>query len=37
VLLEYDGFRVDGWFGDRDRTLVTTSSPEVMVVATRPD
>lgn len=35
TLLEDVGFRIDGWFGDWDRTPVTTSSPEVIVIATR--
>jgi SAM-dependent methyltransferase len=34
TLLEEAGFRIDGWFGDWDRTPVTTSGPEVIVVAT---
>ena len=36
-MLEDGGFRVDGWFGDWDRTPVAASSPEVIVLATRPD
>jgi hypothetical protein len=35
ALLEEAGFRIDGWFGDWDRTSVTASSPEVIVVAGR--
>lgn len=34
TLLEEAGFRIDGWYGDWDRTPVTLSSPEVIVVAT---
>ena len=33
TLLVSSGFRIDGWFGDWSRTPVTTSSPEVVVVA----
>ena len=36
ALLEGAGYRVDGWFGDWDRTPVSSASPEVIVVATRP-
>jgi SAM-dependent methyltransferase len=36
TLLEEEGFHIDGWYGDWDRTPVTDSSPEVIVVATRP-
>jgi SAM-dependent methyltransferase len=36
TLLEEAGFRIDGWFGDWDRTPVSDSSPEVIVVATWP-
>jgi SAM-dependent methyltransferase len=35
TLLEDVGFRIDGWFGDWNRTPVTASSPEVIVIATR--
>jgi SAM-dependent methyltransferase len=35
TLLEDVGFRIDGWFGDWDRTPVTATSPEVIVVAIR--
>jgi SAM-dependent methyltransferase len=35
TLLEDVGIRIDGWFGDWDRTPVTASSPEVIVVAGR--
>jgi SAM-dependent methyltransferase len=34
TMIEDVGFRIDGWFGDWDRTPVTPS-PEVIVVATR--
>jgi SAM-dependent methyltransferase len=34
ALVEEAGFRIDGWFGDWDRTPVTPSSPEVIVIAT---
>jgi SAM-dependent methyltransferase len=34
-MLEDVSFRIDGWFGDWDRTPVTPASPEVIVVATR--
>jgi SAM-dependent methyltransferase len=37
ALLEDAGYRVDGWFGDWDRTQVSPASPEVIVVATRPN
>jgi hypothetical protein len=37
LLLREAGYRIDGWFGDWDRTPVTPSSPEVIVVATRPE
>jgi len=33
ALLTRSGFRIDGWFGDWDRTPVSASSPEVIVVA----
>jgi SAM-dependent methyltransferase len=36
ALLEGAGYRIDGWFGDWDRTPVTSASPEMIVVATRP-
>jgi SAM-dependent methyltransferase len=36
-LLEEAGYRIDGWFGDWDRSPLTPSSPEVIVVATRPE
>jgi hypothetical protein len=36
ALLEGAGYRIDGWFGDWDRTPVTSASAEVIVVATRP-
>jgi ubiquinone/menaquinone biosynthesis C-methylase UbiE len=32
-LLEEAGFEVEGWFGDWDRTALTRSSPEVIVLA----
>jgi SAM-dependent methyltransferase len=35
TILEDVSFRIDGWFGDWDRTPVTPASPEVIVVATR--
>jgi SAM-dependent methyltransferase len=35
-LLEDVGFRNDGWFGDWDHTPATQSSPEVIVVASKP-
>jgi SAM-dependent methyltransferase len=35
ALLEGVSFRIDGWFGDWDRSPVTPASPEVIVVATR--
>jgi ubiquinone/menaquinone biosynthesis C-methylase UbiE len=35
ALLESGGFRIEGWFGNWDRTPVTASSPEVIVVAAR--
>jgi SAM-dependent methyltransferase len=35
TLLEDAGFRINGWFGDWDRTPVTASSPEIIVVAGR--
>jgi SAM-dependent methyltransferase len=35
ALLEGIGFRIDGWFGDWDRSPVTPSSAEVIVLATR--
>jgi SAM-dependent methyltransferase len=35
ALLSEAGFAVEGWFGDWDRTPVTASSPEVIVVARR--
>lgn len=34
TLLEDVGLRIDGWFGDWDRTPITPCSPEVIVVAT---
>jgi SAM-dependent methyltransferase len=37
ALLEGAGCRIDGWFGDWDRTPVSSASPEVIVVATRPN
>jgi ubiquinone/menaquinone biosynthesis C-methylase UbiE len=35
-LLAGAGFRVDGWYGDWDRSGLGAGSPEVIVVATRP-
>jgi SAM-dependent methyltransferase len=35
TLLEEACFGIDGWYGDWDRSPVTPSSPEVIVVATR--
>jgi SAM-dependent methyltransferase len=35
ALLEDGGFGVEGWFGDWDRSPVTASSPEIVVVAYR--
>lgn len=35
-LVEAAGFRVEGWFGDWDRSEVGPTSPEVIVLA-RPD
>ena len=37
TLLEGVGFRIHGWFGDWDRTPVTPSSAEIIVVATHAD
>jgi SAM-dependent methyltransferase len=34
ALLTEAGFRVDGWYGDWDRSPVTPTSPEIIVVAT---
>jgi hypothetical protein len=34
ALLVEAGFRVDGWFCNWDRSEVTSTSPEIIVVAT---
>jgi len=34
-LLTEAGFRIDGWFGDWDRRGVSSTSPEIIVIATR--
>lgn len=35
-LLAEAGFRIDGWFGDWDRSDVTATSPEIIVIAATP-
>jgi ubiquinone/menaquinone biosynthesis C-methylase UbiE len=37
TLLEQAGFRIEGWFGDWDRSDVTSTSAEVVVLARRPE
>jgi len=33
AMVEEAGFRIEGWFGDWDRSVVTATSPEVIVLA----